>query len=354
MDQPPPTHSSNQTNSTWQTAHHVHAAVADMVTPVYLVGGSVRDVLLGRDPHDYDFATPLAPDAVETAVRAAHKRAYLAGKRFGTVGFKLGEHFIEITTFRAESYVPGSRKPHVRFVPDITYDLSRRDFTINALARRLDGHLIDPFGGRADLARGVIRTVGKPEERFHEDPLRMLRAARFAAQFGFRIDAITELRADHHAHQILLVSRERWTQELDRLLVSPHPEIGLQFLARTRLLNYLLPELALQVGWDQDSPYHELSLWEHSVKATGLVPADSILRWAALLHDVGKPFTRTHNKRGYSNYVHHELVGAELADQIGLRLRWSNDRRRQVSQLVRHHLEPGSPLMAADGAATKA
>jgi putative nucleotidyltransferase with HDIG domain len=317
------------------------------------VGGSVRDILVGHEPHDYDFATPLTPDAIETAVRAAGKRAYLAGKRFGTVGFKLGEHLVEITTFRAESYTPGSRKPVVRFVPDITYDLSRRDFTINALARRLDGHLIDPFGGQADLTDGLIRTVGKPEERFHEDPLRMLRAARFAAQFGFKVDATTELRADHHAHQILLVSRERWTQELDRLLVSQHPEIGLNFLARTRLLNYLLPELALQVGWDQDSPYHELPLWEHSVKTTRLVPAETTIRWAALLHDVGKPFTRSHNKHGYSNYVHHELVGAELAEQIGLRLRWSNDRRKQISQLVRDHLIAGSPLMTADGAATK-
>jgi poly(A) polymerase len=332
----------------------VHAAVAEIVEPVYLVGGSVRDVLLGHEPHDYDFATPQEPDVVEAAVRAAGKRPYLAGKRFGTVGFKLGEHFVEITTFRAESYLPGSRKPVVRFVPDITYDLSRRDFTINAMARRLDGHLVDPFGGRDDLANEVIRTVGKPEERFHEDPLRMLRAARFAAQFGFSIDAMTELRADHHAHQILLVSHERWAQELDRLLVSAHPESGLNFLARSRLLNYLLPELALQVGWDQDSPYHQLPLWEHSLKTVQLVPNDIILRWAALLHDVGKPFTRTHNRRGYSNYVHHELVGAELADLIGLRLRWSNERRKHVSQLVREHLQAGSPIMAADGAATQA
>jgi putative nucleotidyltransferase with HDIG domain len=332
----------------------LHAAVADIVGPVYLVGGSVRDLLLGHEPHDYDFTTPRRPDEVEAAIRAAGKRPYLTGKRFGTVGFKLGEHFIEITTFREESYVPGSRKPQVRFVPDITYDLSRRDFTINALARRLDGHLIDPFGGRGDLSSGIIRTVGKPEERFHEDPLRMLRAARFASQFNFSVDAVTELRANHHAHQILLVSHERWSQELDRLLVSAHPQVGLNFLARTRLLNYLLPELALQVGWDQDSPYHELPLWEHSLKVVQLVPAESSLRWAALLHDVGKPFTRTKNKRGYSNYVHHEMVGAELTEQIGRRLRWSNEQRRQVVALVREHLQPGSPLEAADGAATKA
>ncbi len=332
----------------------LHAHVANIVAPVYLVGGSVRDFLLDHVPHDYDFATPRTPDDVEAAVRAAGKHPYLSGKRFGTVGFKLNDHFIEITTFREESYLPGSRKPDVHFVPDITYDLSRRDFTINAMARRIDGHIIDPFGGREDLQHKLIRTVGKPEERFHEDPLRMLRAARFASQFNFAIDAVTELRATHHSHQILLVSHERWGQELDRLLVSPHSEVGLDFLARTQLLNYLLPELALQVGWDQNSPYHELPLWEHTVKAVRLVPTDVDLRWAALLHDVGKPFTRTHNKRGYSNYVHHELIGAELADQVGRRLRWSNERRRQVVGLVRDHLQPGSPLQQADGAATKA
>lgn len=328
--------------------------VSAIVSPVYLVGGSVRDQLLGQEPHDYDFTTPLKPDEIEALVRAAGKKPHLTGKRFGTIGLQLHHHLVEITTFREESYEPGSRKPAVRFVHDITFDLSRRDFTINAMAQRDDGTLVDPFGGRQDLEDGLIRTVGKPQFRFQEDPLRMLRAARFASQLNFRIDDETKLRAHKRARHILEVSQERWVQELDKLLVSEHPERGLHFLADTRLLNYLLPELAIQVGWDQDSPYHELSLWDHTVKTVCLAPNDVEIRWAALLHDIGKPYVRTKNRRGYSNYVDHELVGAELVEKIGRYLRWSNHRTQTVHDLVRYHLQPDSPLLAADGAATKA
>lgn len=329
-------------------------AVAEIVSPVYLVGGSVRDSLLGHPPYDYDFATPLSPDEIEAAVRASGRRAFVAGKRFGTIGFKLGEHHIEVTTFRSETYTPGSRKPAVEFVHDITYDLSRRDFSINALAMREDGTIIDPFGGRDDLQNGIIRTVGKPEDRFQEDPLRMLRAARLASQLNFTIDEETEHRALKRSYHILEVSKERWTQELDKLLMTRWPEVGLHFLARTRLLNFMLPELAIQVGFDQDSPYHELSLWEHSVKTVRLTEPHINIRWAALLHDVGKPFSRTVNKHGYSNYVHHAEIGAEITDKIGLYLKWSNDRRHEVRKLVHDHLEEGSPVGFADGQATKA
>jgi tRNA nucleotidyltransferase (CCA-adding enzyme) len=182
----------------------------------------------------------------------------------------------------------------------------------------------------------------------------MLRAARFASQLNFTIDAETEHRTDKRNYHVLEVSRERWTQELDKLLTSDHPEIGLNFLARSRLLNYLLPELAIQVGWDHDSPYHALELWDHTVKTVRLAPNDINLRWAALLHDVGKPYVRTKNRRGYSNYVHHAQVGAEIAEKIGRYLKWSNDRIATVKHLVLHHLEDDSPLMYADGEATKA
>lgn len=328
--------------------------VAAIINPVYLVGGSVRDELLGLIPKDFDFATPLQPAEIEQAVRVQGIKPFLTGRRFGTIGFKLEGHMIEVTTFRSESYQPGSRKPEVQFVHDITFDLSRRDFTINAMAKRPDGRLVDPFGGKADLKAKLIRTVGKPEERFREDPLRMLRAARFAAQLGFTIDPETELRTGKRNYHILEVSKQRWVQELDKLLTSENPTAGLQFLARTRLLNFMLPELAVQVSWDQDSPYHALPLWEHTLKTVRLAPVDVTLRWAALLHDVGKPFTRTKNRRGYSNYVYHELVGAELTEKIGRYLQWSNQRLNEVRDLVRYHLEDDSPLRQADGQATKA
>src|SRR5690606_19443383 len=316
--------------------------VNEIITPAYLVGGSVRDALLGKQPHDYDFSTPLLPDEIENKVRQAGRRPYLAGKRFGTVGFKLDNCFIEVTTFRTEIYTAKSRKPTVEFIDDVTHDLSRRDFTINALAARVDGSLIDPFGGYEDLQSHLIRTVNKAYERYNEDPLRMLRAARFTAQLGFTVDPEAINQATKKAVKILEVSKERWSTELDRLLVADQPDLGLNFLADTRLLNFILPELAIQVGLDQDSPYHELRLWQHTVKTVGLTRNDLNLRWAALLHDIGKPYVRTVNRHGYSNYPDHAVVGAELVKKIGPYLKWSKARQQQTEQLVASHLDANS------------
>ena len=326
-------------------------AVGQIISPVYLVGGSVRDSLLGRTPQDYDFTTPLDPDTIEQAVRDAGKRPYLIGKRYGTVGFKLDNHFIEVTTFRTERYLPGSRKPDVEFTHDITYDLSRRDFTINAMALRDDGHLVDPFGGRTDLESRIIRTVNKPYDRYNEDPLRMLRAARLAAQLNFSVDTDSEKQAAKKAPKILEVSKERWTQELDKLLITDHPEIGLEFLAITRLLHFILPELAVQIGYDQKSPYHELDLWQHTLKTVRLSPSELHVRWAALLHDIGKPYVQITNSRGYSNYTHHDVIGAEMVSKIAYHLKWSKERTVIIKQLVRDHLQDGSPIGRADATA---
>jgi tRNA nucleotidyltransferase (CCA-adding enzyme) len=242
----------------------------------------------------------------------------------------------------------------VEFVSDIAHDLSRRDFTVNAMAMREDGSLVDPFGGRNDLDRKLLRTVNKPFERYNEDPLRMLRAARFVAQLGFTAESQTERQAAKKAEKILEVSKERWVQELDKLLLSAHPELGLHFLARTGLINFIIPEIGIQIGYNQDSPYHQLELWDHTVKTVSLTPNDIILRWAALLHDIGKPYVRTKNQRGYSNYVAHELVGSELVEKIGWYLKWPRARTQAVSQLVKNRLEPDSPLREADAAATQA
>lgn len=322
--------------------------VEAIISPVYLVGGSVRDILLGADPSDYDFTTSLLPDEIESAVRQAGKRPYLIGKAYGTIGFKVDGQLVEVTTFRTEMYPAGSRKPTVTFINDLTYDLSRRDFTINAMALKLDCTLVDPFNGYADLENKYIRTVNKAYDRYNEDPLRMLRTARFASQLNFAIDEEAEIQATKKAHKILEISQERWVQELDKLLISDYVDIGLGFLARTRLLHFMLPELAIQVHYNQDSPYHQLDLWEHTVKTVRLVHSGLMLRWAALFHDIGKPYVRQKNKHGYSNYVDHELVGAELVTKIGKYLRWSNARTITVHDLVRHHLEVGSPLEKAD------
>lgn len=321
--------------------------VEAMLGRVYLVGGSVRDTLLGHTPKDYDFSCPLLPEDIEQKVRASGKKAFITGKRYGTIGFTVGRHFVEVTTFRKETYGK-TRKPTVEFVDDITEDLSRRDFTINAVALR-DHHYIDPFGGRTDLDNHIIRTVGQSAARFNEDPLRMLRAARFAAQLGFTIEETTARAIHKHGHKILDISRERWMQELDRLLTSPYPELGLQVLAETDLLKYLLPEMRLQVGYDQHTPWHTHSLWEHSVSTVKLSPNTPEVRWAALLHDIGKPFTRL-EREGRNIYAEHDIVGAELVDGIARRLKWSNERLHTVKELVRTHLEDDNPVGDADSA----
>lgn len=325
--------------------------VQTIISPAYLVGGSVRDVLLGKPPKDYDFTTSLLPNDIEQLIRDNGLKPHLSGKRFGTIGCRIDGHHIEITTFRTEAYDGKSRKPSVEFVHDITADLARRDFTINAMAIREPDHIIDPFGGQQDLADGVIRAVNNPHERFREDPLRMLRAGRLAGQLGFTIHADTVHGAKRHADKILRISKERWVRELDMMLLQPSPRQALQYLADTRLLHYMIPELAIQIDYDQDSPYHELDLWDHSVKTTELAPNHLEARWAALLHDIGKPFVRTVNKRGYSNYIDHAPVGAEIVWKIGKHLRWGNKRLDHVVALVRDHLQDDdSPIAGADSA----
>lgn len=329
----------------------IYEEVKKLISPVYMVGGCVRDELLGKEPHDYDFTTPLTPEEIEKAIKKSGRRAYLTGKRFGTIGVKVNGQLIEITTFRNEKYKKGSRKPQVTFVKDITADLSRRDFTINSLALRKDKY-IDPFNGKEDLEKRIIRCVGKPNERFKEDPLRLLRAARFASQLDFNIDEDLEKKAKQLAYKILEVSKERWVMELDKLLISQIPSKGLDFLARTRLLNYIIPELSLQINYDQNSPYHTFPLWIHTLWVVDSCPNDIELRWGALLHDIAKPFVRT-DKIDKSNYIHHDLVGKEMVEKLALYLKWSNRRRENVADLVLNHLLDSSPLRSADKSAKR-
>jgi tRNA nucleotidyltransferase/poly(A) polymerase len=334
-----------------QHVQEIFQKLHDTLGLVYLVGGCVRDILHSRDPSDLDFTCGLLPEEIESRIKNAGIKTFSLGKRFGTIGFKLDGHHVEVTTFRTEIYDGKSRKPIVEFVDNITADLSRRDFTINAMALRLDGSIIDPFNGREDLENKILRAVGNPGERYYEDPLRMLRAGRFAAQLGFVIEEHTFKSADHHADRILGVSKERWVQELDKILVAKHADHGLRYLSKTNLLNYMLPEIALQVGYDQDSPYHELDLFEHSIKTVMLSEQNVITRWVALLHDVGKPFMRLHNRRGYSNYPDHAVVGSEMVLKIGYYLKWSGERTKEISKQVLEHLEEGSPIEDADSAA---
>jgi tRNA nucleotidyltransferase/poly(A) polymerase len=324
--------------------------IKDIISPVYMVGGCLRDKLLGFPPKDYDFATPLLPDEIEARIKASGKKAYIVGKRFGTIGVKIDGQMVEITTFRNEKYEKGNRKPSVEYVQDITADLSRRDFTINAMAMR-DEKIIDPFGGRLDLLSKIIKCVSDPKLRFKEDPLRMLRAARFAAQLNFNIDYFLESTAGNMAYKILEISKERWVMELDKILMTDKPSVGLDFIMRTRLMNFILPEMSLQYHYDQDSPHHCFDLWEHTKIVVDSCDKDINLRWAALLHDIAKPFVRTKNKKGYSNYILHDYLGSEIVKKTAEYLRWSNERTEKVSGIVFNHLIESNPLKKYDNMA---
>lgn len=324
----------------------IYEAVSKFINPVYLVGGPVRDMLLNSEPNDYDFCTPLDPDTVEKLVKADGRRAYCVGKKFGTIGFKLDGNFIEVTTFRQEKYKPRNRRPDVEFVKSINEDLARRDFTINAMAWR-NRKIIDPFNGREDLANGIIRSVGLAQTRIKEDPLRMLRAARFMSKFNFDIDEELKKQIKKNAYKILHVSKERWMMELDKLLLSDYPALGLDLLMESRLLNFMIPELSLQYEYDQNSPWHEFDLWTHTTKVVTATPKDINLRWAALLHDVAKPFVRT-DKEDRSNYIFHDYLGADMVIKIANHLKWSNDLKNNVHELVVNHLNESCPLKQYD------
>jgi tRNA nucleotidyltransferase (CCA-adding enzyme) len=320
--------------------------VEKILSPIYLVGGSVRDKLLGKEPHDFDFASSLSPEEIEKAIRKAGRKPYLVGKRFGTIGMKIDGQMVEITTFRAEQYKEGSRKPEVSFVRDITADLSRRDFTINAIAIRGD-KIIDPFEGQQDLNKGIIRAVGQPSHRFKEDPLRMLRACRFASQLNFIIEEKTFEAIKQLNYKILEVSKERWMIELDKLLMTDKPTIGLNYLMESRLLNFMIPELALQYKYEQNNPHHEYDLWTHTLNVVENTPKDINLKWGAILHDVAKPYVRT-DREDRSNYIKHDLLGKEIVIRLSRYLKWSNERTEIISDLVLNHVKDESPLKEAD------
>ena len=340
--------------------------ITNIISPVYLVGGAVRDFIMEREVDDYDFTTPYTPDEIETVLKEKNPGRWvgITGKRFGTVATKIylpeRDCFpkVEITTFREETY-NGSRKPSVEFVKNLDQDLMRRDFTMNAIALRMKKgyfHFIDPFNGMNDIENGIIRAVGSPKQRFKEDPLRMLRAIRFVSTLGFEIEDNTMKRIISGSPQIIRVSKERWVMELDKLLSGDNVYEALTSLEQSGLLNYMIPELAIQIGYDQMTPYHDFTLWGHTKKTVTAVPKEDLtLRWAALLHDVGKPFVGKvkHNNPNQKIYVGHEIVGAEIANKIGRYLKWSKDRIDTVTNIVGGHLDKNSPLKGYDSGAQK-
>jgi poly(A) polymerase len=307
---------------------------------LYLVGGTVRDTLLHGRSNDLDFATSANPQQSEALLVGWADHVWLTGARFGTVSARRGDHQIEVTTFRTDAYLPGSRHPEVRFARDIDADLSRRDFTVNAMAVRLPEHrFVDPHGGLADLHARRLRTPIDPKVSFGDDPLRMVRLARFAAVLRAEPDREATDAARAMATELDTVSRERLRDELDKLVCAADPGRGMDVLCDTGLADRFIPEVpALRMEHDPD--HHHKDVYAHTMAVVaGAQPADDIiLRLAALLHDIGKPATRQFHGDGRVSFHHHEVVGARMAKARLRELRYPNDVIEQVSQLVYLHL----------------
>jgi tRNA nucleotidyltransferase (CCA-adding enzyme) len=311
---------------------------------VVVVGGTVRDRLLGRTGGDWDLATRLLPEAVLARAQAAGVRAIPTGLKHGTVTLVEGGRTFEVTTFRGDGvYLDGRHPESVTLGVSLDQDLARRDFTINAMAvpaEAMDREdwaaaLVDPHGGRRDLEAGVIRAVGDPLARFGEDGLRCLRACRFQAQLDFAIDPETRAAIPRRLEVAGKVAVERVLAELTKLLCGPAPDRGLQSMAAAGLLDLWLPELRPMIGCTQNH-HHRYPVWEHVLEVTRRAPPEPDLRWAALLHDCGKPAARTVDARGV-HFKGHEPISVAMAEAILARLRAGQALTRQVLALVRHH-----------------
>jgi poly(A) polymerase len=318
----------------------------------YLVGGTVRDALLGRDYEDLDLATDARPDAVEALVRGWADAVWLQGQRFGTVGCSRDGATFEITTFRAEVYRTESRKPEVEYADDIETDLSRRDFTINAIALELpEPRLVDPFDGARDLAERRLRTPLAADISFLDDPLRMMRAARFICGLDLVPDPDILRAVEEHRHRLEIVSAERIRDELSKLLLLPDPSAGLYFLARTRLSDEFLPELN-NMSLEQDPIHRHKDVLSHTIAVVHNTEPRLLVRLAALFHDVGKPKTRSIGDGGVS-FHHHEVVGARMTEERMRALRYPTDLVEAVTKLVYLHLRIHTYAMGWTDAAVR-
>lgn len=311
---------------------------------VFLVGGSVRDALLDRrrkaesDQHEFDFATNASPDQIHDLLKGWAHGVVTVGKEFGTVGGQIDDAIVEITTFRSETYQGDSRKPAVAFNSDLQMDLSRRDFTVNAIALRLlpKPEMVDPFGGLVDLGRSVLRTPLSPEVSFGDDPLRMLRLFRFSSTLGFTPDAAAVAAVAAMAERLAIVSAERIREEFDRLIVGEHVEVALWGIVETGLAGFFIPEVpALAV--EQDPQHRHKDVLAHTIAVVGKCPQDRIVRLGALFHDIGKPATKETSREGVT-FHHHEVVGARLTRVRMREMRYGNDDVDQVSDLVYLHM----------------
>ena len=314
---------------------------------LYLVGGSVRDALMGRLGHDLDFTTDARPDDTEAILRQHTHATWDIGRAFGTIGAQIDDWVVEVTTYRADAYHPDSRKPEIVYGETLKDDLIRRDFTVNAMALHAATRTFsDPYAGLTDIVSGILRTPFPPERSFSDDPLRMMRAARFTSQLGFTVTNEVRAAMTDMASRIEIISAERVRDELSKTLLTDHPREGLDLLVTTRIADYVLPELpALRLERDEhhrhkDVYEHSLTVLDQSIdleKRRGHDP-DLTGRLAALLHDIGKPSTRKFEPGGKVSFHHHDIVGAKMARKRLKALIYPSQVVKEVSKLVELHL----------------
>lgn len=317
----------------------VAARFRDAGHALYMVGGSVRDAILGRPHDDLDFTTDARPDEILRVVEGWADSTFEVGAAFGTIGVRKGDWHGEITTFRSEVYRSESRKPEVTFSNTIEEDLVRRDFTINAMAISLPGaETVDPCGGLADLARKVLRTPDAPERSFSDDPLRMLRLFRFQATLGFEPDPDAVRAVASMADRLSIVSAERIRDEFSKLITAPDPTAALVGLVESGLADQFLPELS-RLAMEQDPVHRHKDVLAHTIAVTAKASPTLRLRMAALLHDIGKPDTRDFGDGGVT-FHHHEVVGARMARDRLRAMKYPKEFVSDVRQLVFLHLRP--------------
>lgn len=303
---------------------------------MYFVGGCVRDLLMGKEPKDYDLASPHSADDMEAFLKSKGRRCYLIGKKFGTVGVKINGQLIEVTTFRSEVYDLSSRKPQVKFSENLRSDLKRRDFTINAIAVDMNGKIYDPYNGQKDIMRGIIRAVDNPKDRFMDDPLRILRAIRFAGRFNFKIDGRTKNAIEKTRNQLPRLSIERVIIEMDQILALQTASNWISFMFDNAIFNYIIPELGLlsetsqwydEEGYDDalNDTYKRLTRTQIHYKES----PDLIDRmWGVLLYDIIKPITYERNQKTT------HLLRNRMMENISRNLKFSNERRKYLVSFV--------------------
>lgn len=299
----------------------------------YIVGGCVRDSIMDRIPSDWDIAT----NALPHEVKKLFAKTVDTGIKHGTVTIVIDGSCYEVTTYRIDGIYLDNRRPEsVSFTSSMEEDLARRDFTVNAIAMDAKGDIVDPFNGVSDIKAKIIRSVGNPDDRFREDALRMLRAIRFSAQLGFQIEEATLESIERNSALIKNISRERVRDELSKVLLSDNP-LAMSLLFDTKLLKYTLPEFEDCFLTVQNNPYHVYNVAVHILNSVASIEKDKVLRWAMLLHDIGKPAVKTTDKKNIDHFYNHPQKSIELAERILTRLRFDSKSTDRILKLVRYH-----------------